>query len=130
VKTKAEMLEEWSQATGGDNLSIEDWAELRKELLREECEELCETIDWFAATGDPYPMAKESADVEYVVYGNAARPGIDVDAAFSAVHKSNMSKIVNGRCETRSDGKILKGPNYQPADMTAAIKENFKTCSG
>jgi NTP pyrophosphatase (non-canonical NTP hydrolase) len=122
MKTRAEMLQEWSDASGGDNLSLEAWADLRKSLLNEECRELCDAIDHFVATGDPKPMAKESADVEYVVIGAAQRPGIDLEVAFKEVHSSNMSKFgPNGEVYEREDGKILKGPNYREADMTAAV---------
>jgi hypothetical protein len=34
------MLSEWSDATGGDKLDLEAWADLRKCLLMEECEEV------------------------------------------------------------------------------------------
>jgi NTP pyrophosphatase (non-canonical NTP hydrolase) len=122
MKTYAELLVEWRDATGGDTLSLEAWAELRKDLLTEECRELCDAIDWFVATGDPKPMAKESADVGYVVWGAAQRPGIDVDAAFREVHKSNMTKFgPNGELLVREDGKVLKGPDYVPADMSVAV---------
>lgn len=122
MKTRAEMLKEWSDASGGDHLSLEAWADLRKSLLNEECKELCDAIDYFVATGDPKPMAKESADVEYVVIGAAQRPGIDLEVAFKEVHSSNMSKFgPNGEMYEREDGKILKGPDYREADMTAAV---------
>lgn len=122
MRTYAEMLIEWRDATGGDTLSLEAWAKLRKDLLDEECRELRDAIDWFVATGDARPMAKESADVGYVVWGAAQRPGIDVDAAFREVHRSNMTKFgPNGELVVREDGKILKGENYEEADMSVAV---------
>jgi predicted HAD superfamily Cof-like phosphohydrolase len=123
MKTRVEMLREWSAATGGDRLSLADWAKLRIELLREECDELCEAIDYFVATGDPRPMAKESADLEYVIEGAVLRPGIDVYAAFCEVHRSNMTKIgPDGELCVREDGKILKPPGYEEADMSVAVR--------
>ncbi len=49
-------------------------------------------------------------------------------AAFETVHASNMTKVNpdTGKPDRREDGKILKGPNYQPADMTAVV-EAWKT---
>ncbi|EEX75289.1 hypothetical protein [Leptotrichia hofstadii] len=32
--------------------------------------------------------------------------------AFEEVHRSNMSKLENGKAIFRKDGKILKGKNY------------------
>jgi len=49
--------------------------------------------------------------------------------AFEEVHRSNMSKLDdNGKPVKREDGKIMKGPNYKPADMTAVVQEwkNFQ----
>jgi NTP pyrophosphatase (non-canonical NTP hydrolase) len=39
--------------------------------------------------------------------------------AFMETHRSNMSKLdKNGLVLRREDGKVLKGPNFSPADMT------------
>lgn len=41
------------------------------------------------------------------------------EEAFRRVHKSNMSKLGDdGKPVRREDGKILKGPNYAPPDMS------------
>lgn len=117
------MLQEWSEATGGDHLPLEEWAELRWKLAEEEYTEWCEALQHFVDTGDAKPMAKESADLMYVIVGAAARPGINTDTAFREVHRSNMTKILlDGSCITRADGKILKPLTYQEADMTKAVK--------
>lgn len=42
--------------------------------------------------------------------------------AFKEVHRSNMSKLGDdGLPIRREDGKILKGPNYSPADMKPIV---------
>jgi NTP pyrophosphatase (non-canonical NTP hydrolase) len=39
--------------------------------------------------------------------------------AFMETHRSNMSKLdEHGRVQRREDGKVLKGPDFSPADMT------------
>lgn len=43
------------------------------------------------------------------------------DESFARVHKSNMSKLVNGKALRREDGKILKGPNYKAPELTDLI---------
>lgn len=64
-------------------------------------------------------IAKESADLKYVVYGTDAALGIPSDAVYEEVHASNMSKLgPNGEVIRREDGKVLKGPNYQKPDLT------------
>lgn len=62
-------------------------------------------------------LCKEWADLQYVISQFAWYYGIPADEAFNRVHESNMSKFVNGEAMLREDGKILKGPNYQPPDM-------------
>ena len=60
---------------------------------------------------------KELADVAYVLYQYAACMDWDLDEALQRVHTSNMSKLLNGMPIRREDGKVLKGPNYQPPDL-------------
>lgn len=57
---------------------------------------------------------KELADLVFVCYQYAATRGWDLDTAMRRVFESNMSKLVDGKPLRRSDGKVLKGPNYQP----------------
>ena len=46
------------------------------------------------------------------------------EEAFKRVHNSNMSKLgEDGKPIFREDGKVLKGPNYAPANLTDLIKE-------
>lgn len=43
---------------------------------------------------------------------------VDLDACFSEVHRSNMSKLgPDGKPIYREDGKVLKGPTYTPANL-------------
>ena len=61
---------------------------------------------------------KELADLVYVAYQYAENLGWDLDEALDRVHKSNLSKLdENGNPIYREDGKVLKGPNYQPPDL-------------
>ena len=61
---------------------------------------------------------KELADLVYVCYQYAENMGWDLDEAMDRVHKSNMSKLgLDGRPIRRNDGKVLKGPNYQPPNL-------------
>jgi len=57
---------------------------------------------------------KELADLVFVCYQYAAARGWNLDAAMHRVFHSNMSKLVNGKPLRREDGKIMKGPNYEP----------------
>lgn len=68
-------------------------------------------------------VAKELADLVYVVYGTALALGIDLDKAVRLVHDSNMSKLwPDGKPRYReSDGKVLKPPTYVVPDMEEAV---------
>lgn len=67
-------------------------------------------------------LAKELADLKYVVEGTALEFGIDLDAVYAEVHRSNMSKLgADGKPVRRHDGKVIKGPNYSEANVMAAL---------
>jgi predicted HAD superfamily Cof-like phosphohydrolase len=105
---------------------------LRYRLIDEEAQELAEATDkteYLDAIGD----------LLYVVYGAALAAGFSphqVDAAFTEIHRSNMSKVwtddeihsIPADCRShrvgdnrhivrRTDGKIVKSPSYSPARL-------------
>lgn len=63
-------------------------------------------------------VAKELADVEYVLHGTAHYCGVDLDLAVEVVHESNMAKAHGPR---REDGKRLKPEGWQPPDMSRVV---------
>lgn len=82
-------------------LIIEEYNELRVEFENE--------LD-----GSNTDQLKELADLVFVCYQYAAARGWDLDTAMRRVFESNMSKLVDGKPLRRADGKVMKGPNYQP----------------
>lgn len=65
---------------------------------------------------------KELADLVYVCYQYAENLGWDLDEALNRVHISNMTKLgEDGNPIRREDGKVLKGPNYQPPTLTDLV---------
>ena len=65
---------------------------------------------------------KELADLVYVCYQYAANLGWNLDEAMDRVHKSNMSKLDEyGKPVLREDGKVLKGPHYQPPNLADLV---------
>ncbi len=87
---------------------------LRVRLIQEEFEEFQQAM----AQSDLHGMAKELADLLYVVYGSAVSCGIDMEPVFREVHRSNMSKVGGHK---REDGKWVKPPTYSPADLQAIL---------
>ena len=70
----------------------------------------------------PAECLKELADLVYVCYQYAVNMGWDLDEAMDRVHKSNMSKLDEyGKPVLREDGKVLKGPYYQPPNLSDLV---------
>ena len=94
----------------------EETKRLRVRLIEEEFDELKEAM----AGGDLAAVAKEMADLLYVVYGTAVSYGIDMDPVFREVHRSNMSKVGGYK---REDGKWVKPATYSPARIEPILAE-------
>lgn len=109
--------------TGGQHVSTmltilkDKDAQLRLDLLEEELDELAEAM----VDRDIVEIADALTDILYVVYGTGHAYGIDLDACFAEVHRSNMSKFENGLPLKREDGKILKGKDYSPPNLERVL---------
>ena len=105
VKTKPEF-------PGADTVA------LRYDLIKEELQELFEAM----GEKDIVEVADALTDILYVTYGAGHAFGIDLDACFDEVQRSNMSKLgADGKPIYRDDGKVLKGPNYFEPDLTKFV---------
>ena len=84
---------------------------MQRDLIAEECKEFFDAVE-----NEPYENElKELADLVYVCFQYAENMEWDLEEALDRVHKSNMSKLgLDGKPIRRADGKVLKGPNYQP----------------
>ena len=89
--------------------------ELQFGLIREEYGEFDEAFfGEFDGKISLEDQLKELADLVFVCYQYAAARGWNLDAAMHRVFRSNMSKVVDGTPLRNDEGKIMKGPNYQP----------------
>lgn len=69
-------------------------------------------------------VADALADKEYINHGTALSFGIPLDAVFHEVHSSNLSKLDEmGMPIFREDGKAMKGPKYQPPNISKVLME-------
>ena len=120
-KTNFDMVEDFMNAFGQDVETEPQWtsvSELRYELIREELEEMREALD----DKDLIGVADALTDLLYVVYGAGHSFGLDLDATFNEVHRSNMSKLgSDGKPIYRDDGKVLKGPDYSEPDLQKVL---------
>ncbi len=95
-----------------------DTVALRYELIKEELQELFVAM----AEKDMVEVADALTDILYVNYGAGHAFGIDLDACFREVQRSNMSKLgADGKPIYREDGKILKGPDYSEPDLKKVL---------
>ena len=135
-KTREDYLEEFHKAFNQDVHSepTVKLLTLRRTLIEEEVKELFSDMDIALAhleKGEVVPreiyinMLKELTDVQVVLSGTsvALNPLKNLNEAFLRVFESNMSKLDdNGRPVFREDGKVLKGPNYFPPDLSDLVE--------
>lgn len=116
--------------------SLEIKIERRSRLIEEESQEVLEALDYLDRTDlgmtsgtlqeAKEELAKELADLLYVVYGTAEELGIPLEWVFKAVHQSNMSKAYpDGTVERNYFGKILKPPAYTKPDLSFIHDDRF-----
>lgn len=106
-----------------------DLLRLRWRLITEEYKEVVEEFEKLRAAGNfaewhasMLRLAKELADLRYVAEGAAVSFGIDHEAVYREVHRSNMSKLqANGTPLLREDGKVLKSDGYTPPDIEGVL---------
>jgi len=97
---------------------------LQKNLIVEEFKEFLQADLDMALMHPPDREAclKELADLIYVCAQYAENMDWDIEQALRRVHKSNMSKLGDdGKPVKRKDGKVLKGPNYKPPDLSDLV---------
>ncbi len=100
-------------------LPTKETAKLRIELIVEELNELIDANE----DKDLVGIADALTDILYVTYGAGHAFGIDLDACFREVQRSNMSKLgEDGKPIYREDGKVLKGPNYSEPDLKKTLQ--------
>ena len=91
--------------------------DMRFDLISEERAEVLEIV-YDCDLVDKAALTKELADLIYVTIGFAVTFGLPLCEVFERVHQSNMSKLgEDGKPIYREDGKVMKGPNYQPPEL-------------
>lgn len=88
---------------------------LRVDLAEEELRE-------YKEAKDEVEVADAIADLLYVVLGMAVAHGIFIKPVFDEVHKSNMSKFIDGHKDPVS-GKWIKGPSTRAPDIASVLRK-------
>lgn len=92
-------------------------SELRVKLLAEEFKEFCDALKANDAEG----VLDALTDLQYVLDGAYLQLGFADKkyVALEEVHRSNMSKLgEDGKPIKNEFGKVLKGPNYRPPNLS------------
>ena len=90
---------------------------LRYKLMREENEEYLEACE----NNDMVEVADALGDMLYILSGTILKHGMQgkIEEVFTEIQRSNMSKLDgDGNPIYREDGKVLKGENYFPPNIT------------
>jgi predicted HAD superfamily Cof-like phosphohydrolase len=101
---------------------------LRARLLDEEFREYMQA----ESENDITEIADALGDIIYVALGTALAYGIPADRVLREIHRSNMTKVdpVTGKMPRRADGKIIKGPGYQPPDIAGVLEDSRQRTIG
>lgn len=86
-------------------------------LIKEEVEEVEKAFNESFLINNAADLAKELADLLYVVYGMFHHLDIDADVIYALVHSNNMTKVT-GDARFRADGKLLKPDTYRSLTAT------------
>ena len=117
----SEQAKEFRSKYGIQNRADRSNRARQHELIVEEFKEFLEAEGMLFMHGRNHQehALKELADLVYVCYQYAENMGWFLDEALNRVHLINMSKLDEyGKPILREDGKVLKGPNYKPPDLS------------
>ena len=123
--TNFDRVREFMEVFGQEVKIKPDWpkeeiCDLRVDLIGEEFDELREAI--YTKEGTLVDVADALTDLLVVIYGAGHAFGLDLDACFKEIHRSNMSKLgEDGKPIYREDGKVLKGPEYTEPDLESTL---------
>ena len=96
----------------------ENIIKLRLKLIKEELEELEQALN----DKNLLEVADALTDILYVTYGAGHSFGINLDACFEEVQRSNMSKLdADGKPIYNEYGKVMKGPNFSKPNLKQFI---------
>ena len=102
------------------NLSSSKIISLRVSLIEEELNELKVALK----QKNLVEIADALTDILYVTYGAGHAFGLNLDACFNEVQKSNMSKLgKDGKPIFNEKGKVMKGPNYFAPNFSKVMKD-------
>jgi predicted HAD superfamily Cof-like phosphohydrolase len=94
------------------------------EFVQRRADLLCEEIDETLAADNLQDLIDGLVDTLYIAYGTLDLLGVDANAAFAEVHRSNMSKLgEDGEPIFNDQLKVQKGPNFTQPDLLPFVEQ-------
>ena len=117
-KVKTFMMTFGQEVKESASFPDENITKLRLKLIKEELEELEQALN----DKNLLEVADALTDILYVTYGAGHSFGINLDACFEEVQRSNMSKLdEDGKPINNELGKVMKGPNFSKPNLKQFI---------
>lgn len=116
MKVREFMVMAGQDAPGSPMIPDKLIRRLRLDLIQEELDEL----EFAFIVGDAAKVYDAILDLLYVVLGAGVACGMNLKPGFDEVHRSNMSKFIDGH--GRTDGKWVKGPSYSPPNLRPILE--------
>lgn len=122
MKQQIEQLKEWcgaiDVAVPEKFIALSDERMTLRFALMEE-----ENLEYMRAKSYAQ-IADALGDMLYVLVGTILEHGLHdkIEEVFSEIHRSNMTKVVNGKVKRRFDGKILKPETYEKPNIEAILR--------
>ena len=117
-KVKTFMMTYEQEVKESASFPDENIIKLRLKLIKEELEELEQALN----DKNLLEVADALTDILYVTYGAGHSFGINLDACFEEVQRSNMSKLdEDGKPIFNEYGKVMKGPNFSKPNLKQFI---------
>ena len=119
-QSREQRVKQFREAAGKMTI-LEEADESVIRCLQEEIDEMWEAVyEYLNSPTEEFrqPMVKELADVQYTLSQLAIYLNVNLEEAFTRVHESNMTKVVDGKILYREDGKILKPATYEAPNMS------------
>ena len=123
MKQQIQQLIEWHKATDtpipNKITALDDERITLRFALMEE-----ENLEYIRARSYS-DIADALGDMLYVLVGTIVEHGLQdkIEAIFDEIHRSNMTKVVDGKVIRRDDGKILKPEGYEKPNLKLILED-------
>jgi predicted HAD superfamily Cof-like phosphohydrolase len=126
MKTQQQAVAEFMKAAGQSvgevpHLPSDTQLFLGVQLIAEEVEELRHAV---YATKDLVQVFDALCDLIYVALWMGNATGLPIDEGFEEVHRSNMTKFIDGYRDEKT-GKWRKGKSYNPPQLASIIAKQL-----